>query len=146
MNRNPRLIYNKAEKFKSFIQEHQINYIFISKSWQQPKFDRSKLFNIDEFTVVSNPHQRKGSGGCPALIINTRYINVRKLTNTVVQIQWGCKATWEVLTPKNASNSRLFSVACIVNQTLERRSSDLSTLAKPTITSVPNTELGSISY
>ena len=89
----------------SFIQEHQIHCIFISESWERPEFDLSKLINIENFTVISNPHQRKGSGGRPALVINTKHFHARNLTNTLVQIPWGCEATWAVLTPKTATNT-----------------------------------------
>ena len=71
MNLNPRSIYNKLREFVTFIKEENVHAVFLSESWERPEFDLSHLIDIDDFTVISNPHQRKGKGGRPALIINT---------------------------------------------------------------------------
>ena len=105
MNLNPRSIYNKVTEFSTFITEEQIHCIFLSESWERPEFDLSKLINIEDYTVISNPHQRKGKGGRPALIINTKHYNVRNITNTLISIPWGCEATWALISPKNTTNS-----------------------------------------
>ena len=57
------------------------------------------------FTVISNPSQRKGVGGRPALVINTKDYYVRNLTNSLIEIPWGVEATWALLTPKNVNNA-----------------------------------------
>ena len=105
MNLNPRSIYNKAQEFITFIKEHSIHCVFLSESWERPEFNLSQLLDIEDFMVISNPHQRTGQGGRPALLVNTKYYHVRNLTNTLIQIPWGCEATWAMLTPKNATNS-----------------------------------------
>ena len=105
MNLNPRSIYNKIREFITFIKEESIHCVFISESWERPEFDLSHLLDIEDFTVISNPHQRKGQGGRPALLINTRYFHVRNLTNTLIEIPWGCEATWAILTPRNVTNA-----------------------------------------
>ena len=78
---------------------------FLSESWERPEFNLSQLLHIEDFTVISNPHQRKGMGGRPALIINTKFFHVRNLTNTLIDIPWGCEATWALLTPKNVTSA-----------------------------------------
>ena len=44
-------------------------------------------------------------GGRPALIINTKFYHVRNLTNKLLEILWGCEATWALLTPKNVTSA-----------------------------------------
>ena len=105
MNLNPRSIYNKVEEFTTFVKEHNIQCGFLSESWERPEYNLTELIEIEGFTVISNPHQRQGSGGRPAIIINTEYYHVRNLTNTLISIPWGCEATWALLTPKNVTNA-----------------------------------------
>ena len=105
MNLNPRSIYNKVEEFITFVYEHQISCIFLSESWERPEFNLSQLINMEDFSVISNPHQRVGVGGRPALVINTKQYHVRNLTNSLIDIPWGCEATWALLTPKNVTNA-----------------------------------------
>ena len=85
--------------------ERKNGYIFLSESWERPEFDLKELIQLEDYQVISNPFQRKGNGGRPALIVNTQYYHVRNLTNTLIQIPWGCEATWALLTPKNTSNA-----------------------------------------
>ena len=63
MNLNPRSVYNKSMELVTFIKEEQVHCVFISESWERPEFDLSKLIDIEDFTVISNPHQRQGKGG-----------------------------------------------------------------------------------
>ena len=105
MNLNPCSIYNKVTEFMTFIKEHQVQCVFLSESWERPAFDLSKLLDIEDFTVISNPHQRQGVGGRPALIVNTKLYHVRNLTNTFIKIPWGCEATWALITPRNVTNA-----------------------------------------
>ena len=79
MNLNPPSIYNKAQEFITFIKEHSIHCVFLSESWERPEFNLSQLLDIEDFMVISNPHQRTGQGGRPALLVNTKYYHVRTL-------------------------------------------------------------------
>ena len=65
------------------------------------------IINIENFCVISNPSQRVGNGGRPALMINTNKFFVRNITNSVIQIPWGIEAVWAVLTPKNIQNNSM---------------------------------------
>ena len=105
INLNPRSIYNKVTEFITLVKEKQAHCIFLSESWERPEFNLNDLINIEDFKVISNPFQRKGQGGRPALIVNTRYYHVRNLRNTLIQTPWGCEATWALLIPKQISNA-----------------------------------------
>ena len=105
MNLNPRSIYNKVIEFITLIKEEQVHCVFLSESWERPEFNLSQLINIEDYRVISNPHQRKGVGGRPALIVNTKFYHVKNLTNTLINIPWGCEAVWALLTPKNVTSA-----------------------------------------
>ena len=63
------------------------------------------MIEIEDFKVISNVHQRKGKGGRPAIIVNTKKFDVENLTNTEINIPWGAEIVWAVLTPTNVSNA-----------------------------------------
>ena len=84
MNLNPRSIYNKADEFISFIQEHQIHCIFISESWERPEFDLSKLIHIEDFTVLSYIANQT-----PAIRPNYSIISAKHITSSVPNTELG---------------------------------------------------------
>ena len=71
MNVNTRSIYNKAEEFHIFVEENLVDLIFMSESWERPEKPLEEIINLPNHVVISNPHQRQGVGGRPALMINT---------------------------------------------------------------------------
>ena len=105
LNLNPRSIYNKLAEFVTFVQEANVNLICMSESWERENFALDKAIQLDDYTIISNVHQRKGKGGRPAIIADTRNYVVENLTNTTVNIPWGVKAVWAVLTPRNVTNT-----------------------------------------
>ena len=74
MNVNPRSIYNKVQEFHKFVEEEDIDCVFMSESWERPEQPLDIIINLPDHTVISNPHQRKGVGGRPALIINQQKV------------------------------------------------------------------------
>ena len=104
-NINPRSIYGKEKELKSFINEHSIDCTFLSESWERLNFPLENLMGMEGFQVISNPYQRTGRGGRPALIIKKEKYTIRNLTNTVVDIPWGIEAVWALLTPKNSKGN-----------------------------------------
>ena len=104
MNVNQRSIYNKVEEFNAFVEEEEIDCVFMSESWERPEKPLDQIINLPDHIVISNPHQRKGVGGRPALIINKSKYNVRNLTQSLIEIPWGVEATWAILSPKNISS------------------------------------------
>ena len=107
MNVNPRSIYNKLEEFHDFVIEHNVDCIFMSESWERPDQPLDTVISLPDHTVISNPHQRKGAGGRPALIINNNKFHVRNITQSLIEVPWGVEATWAMMTPKNISNNSI---------------------------------------
>ena len=84
MNVNPRSIYNKAKEFHKFVTEEEIDCVFMSESWERPEKPLNDIINLPNHVIISNPHQRKGIGGRPALIINNNKYHVRNLTQSLI--------------------------------------------------------------
>ena len=99
MNVNPRSIYNKIQDFHTFVEVERIDCIFMSESWE-PNQPLEEIINLPDQTIISNPHQRKGQGGRPALIINHKKYRIRNITQSLILIPWGIEAVWVILTPK----------------------------------------------
>ena len=79
MNLNPRSIYNKLDEFVTFVEEEDIDLVFMSESHERAyptKMGESQtlkeIINIEDFVVINNPSQRDGKCGWPALIINSK--------------------------------------------------------------------------
>ena len=85
-NINPRSIYGKENTLKTFIDEHAIDCTFLSESWERINFPLENLMGMEGYQVISNPYQRTGRGGRPALIIKKEKYFIKNLTNTVVDI------------------------------------------------------------
>ena len=105
LNINPRSIYNVKEEFSTFIKEETVDLICISESWERENATLETIIEIDDYKVISNVHQRKGRGGRPAIIVNSRKYVIENLTNTSVNIPWGVEIVWAVLTPKDVTNN-----------------------------------------
>ena len=104
MNLNPRSLYNKAEEFQTFVKEESVDCIFCSESWEREECTLDEIIKLDGYVTISNPHQRKGRGGRPALFINSDKFHVTNLTQTVIDIPWGVEASWALMTPKDVTN------------------------------------------
>ena len=70
-----------------------------------PSLGLNEVIQIDDYNVISNVQQRKGTGGRPAIIANSIKFNVEILTQTTIEIPWGVEAVWAILTPKNITNA-----------------------------------------
>ena len=77
----------------------------MSESWECEELTLEEVIEIEDFTVISNVHQRRGKGGRPAIIANSKKFDVENLTNTEISIPWGVEIVWAVLTPKNVTNA-----------------------------------------
>ena len=105
ININPRSVYNKVIEFHNFVKEESIDCIFMSESWEKPENPLDDIINLPSHMVISNPHQRKGIGGRPALFINQDKYHIRNLTQTLIDIPWGVEAVWALISPKNVTNN-----------------------------------------
>ena len=112
-NINPRSIYNKVDELKTFVEQENVDVVFLSESWERENFLLNELIEMEDFKVISNFSQRKCVGGRPAIIANIRKFDVEDLTNTVIDVPWGVEAVWSIITPKNSSNaSKVRKIAC----------------------------------
>ena len=112
-NMNPRSVYNKVDEFHEFVNEEEIDLLFMSESWERDYLTLDEIIKLEDHVVVSNVSQRKGKGGRPAIIANKNKFDIQNVTNTLIQIPWGVEAVWCVLTPKNVQqNSKIQRIAC----------------------------------
>ena len=86
LNLNPRSIYNKREEFSTFVKEEELDLICMSERWEREELTLQEVIEIEDFTVISNVHQRRGKGGRPAIIANSKKFDVENLTNTEISI------------------------------------------------------------
>ena len=104
---NPRSIYNKVTQLQTFISEREIDIVLISESWEHPEEPLENVIDIDGFQVISNPFQRKGVGGKPAMIINSKKFNIINPNQSIITIPWGVEIVWAIISPKEVTNSSL---------------------------------------
>jgi len=100
ININPRSVYNKVIEFHNFVKEESIDCIFMSESWEKPENPLDDIINLPSHMVISNPHQRKGIGGRPALFINQDKYHIRNLTQTLIDIPLGGRGSLGSHIPK----------------------------------------------
>ena len=62
-NMNPRSIYNKVNEFEVFVEQHEVDLVFMSESWERPEFPLKELIKLKVFEIISNVSQRHGQGG-----------------------------------------------------------------------------------
>ena len=60
-NINPRSIYNKVQEFITFVEEEQVDCAFLSESWERENLSLNEVIKIENYKVVANVSQRKGS-------------------------------------------------------------------------------------
>ena len=87
-NINPRSVYNKVNQFKTFVEQEEIDVVFMSESWEREQKTLHDLIKLEDHEIVSNVFQRKGKGGRPAIIVNNKKFVVQNLTNTLININW----------------------------------------------------------
>ena len=85
--------------------KEDVGLICMSESWERENLTLEKVITIDDYKVISNVHKRKGKGGRPAIIVNSKTFIVENITQTIVSIPWEVEAVWAVLTPKNVTSS-----------------------------------------
>ena len=107
MNVNPRSIYKKLNDFHEIVKEELVDLVAMSESWERLEEPLSHIIKLPHHTVISNPHQRKGIGGRPALIINNKKYNVKNLTQSFIEIPWGVEACWALISPKKQTSDSL---------------------------------------
>ena len=100
---NPKSCYNKINEFKAFVEDEEVDILFMSESWERESKTLQDIIKLDDHIVISNVHQRRGVGGRPALIVTKISIQFRTL-HSVIQVPWGVEVVWALVTPKNIHN------------------------------------------
>ena len=86
-NINPRSVYNKVKEFHAFVEEEEIDVVFMSESWEREDKTLNAIIELQDHEIISNVYQRKGQGGRPALIVNRKKFDILNLTNTTINIK-----------------------------------------------------------
>ena len=100
INLNPSSIYNKVDEFHTLVEEEEADIIFMSESWERENKTLNEIINLPDHVVISNVNQRRGVGGRPALIINSKKFVIQNLTQSVIKVPWGVEIVWALITPK----------------------------------------------
>ena len=75
-NKNPRSVYNKADEFHTFVEEEDVDILFLSESLEREGLELDQIIHLEDHEVISNVHQRTGKGGRPALSVNKKKYHV----------------------------------------------------------------------
>ena len=67
---NPRSIYNKADEFRTMIEQMEVDICFISESWDRDNLPLENIIKMEGYRIIKNVVQRKKKGGKPVLLIN----------------------------------------------------------------------------
>ena len=100
VNLNPRSIYNKADAFKTMMEQLDCSVCFISESWDRQSLGLEKIINIEGHRIIKNVLQRSGKGGKPALVISEKNYFIKELCPDVITVPPKIEAVWALLTPK----------------------------------------------
>ena len=127
-NINPRSVYNKVDEFHAFIDQEDVDVLFMSESWERENKTLDQIIHLENHLVISNVHQRVGTGGRPALFVNKDKFHVKNITNSLINVKWGVEAVWCLLTPKNVnkdSKIKKIASAAIYSKPGSKHKSDL---------------------
>ena len=100
INLNPRSIYNKAEEFKTMMDQLDCTLCFISETWDRNDIEIENIIDMENFRIIKNVCQRGGRGGKPALVISTKHFYYKELSPSPITVPIGLEAVWALLTPK----------------------------------------------
>ena len=135
---------NKVEELEAFIDEEKIDVSFISESHDREDKRLDEHFDLEDYKIITNLHQRTEQGGRPALIVNKKNYNIQDITNTLIQIPWGVEVTCAILTPKEVTSDSTiqnFVLGSIYSKPNSRsKTATLATFLKNTIFSLASME------
>ena len=99
VNLNPRSVYNKAEEFKTMMEQLEVGVCFMSESWDRDSLGLEEIVKMDGYRIIKNVLQRKGKGGKPALIIQESNYFIKELCPDIITVPPNVEAAWALLTP-----------------------------------------------
>ena len=71
-NINPRSVYNKVKEFHTFVDQEEVDVVFMSESWEREEKQLHEIIQLEDHEIVSNVYQRRGKGGRPAIFATTK--------------------------------------------------------------------------
>ena len=80
-NMNPRSVYNKVQEFHTFVEEEEVDLIFMSESWEREYLTLDQIIKLEDHVVISNVSKISGKGGRPAIIANNKKFEVQNIFN-----------------------------------------------------------------
>ena len=96
----------------------------MSESWQRENLSLEQIIQLEDHTIISNVHQRCGTGGRPAIIVNHKKFNVQNLTQRLISIPWGVEVVRCLISPKDVTNDivvKKIAVAAIYSKPDSRK-------------------------
>ena len=79
-NLNPRPVYNKTNEFHTFVEQEEIDLLFMSESWEREHLTLDEIIKLENHTIISNVSQRTGTGGRPAIFADHTKYEVQNIT------------------------------------------------------------------
>jgi hypothetical protein len=97
------------------VEEEEIYVICISESHERAYPDKNgkpqtlqETILIEDHIVISNPYQRNGKGGRPAIVINNKKYIVKDLQKEqIITVPWGVEAVWAEMELKNTKRTSI---------------------------------------
>ena len=97
VNLNPRSVYNKAEEFKTMMEQLEVGVCFMSESWDRDSLGLEEIVKMDGYRIIKNVLQRKGKGGKPALIFQESNYFIKELCPDIITVPPNVEAAWALL-------------------------------------------------
>ena len=51
-NLNPRSVYNKVDEFHAFVEQEEIDILFMSESWERENLQLNQIIHMENHTVI----------------------------------------------------------------------------------------------
>ena len=114
MNLNPRSLYNKVDDLKLVLEQYEADCVCISESWERENFTLQELIGLDNYTAITNVHQRDFGGGKPAILVRNDKYHIKPLSPEVITVPIGVEAVWALIMPKhrNPRNKIKYIAVC----------------------------------
>ena len=61
-NMNPRSVYNKIDEFHEFVEQEEVDLLFMSESWEIAHLTLDQIIKLEDHEVISNVSKRVGVG------------------------------------------------------------------------------------
>ena len=131
MNLNPRSLYNKADEFRTLVDQSEAGIVCVSETWDRSNSDGlliSEAIEIENYHWIKNVTQRKRSGGKPAILVSKDLFHVTELCPDIITVPINVEVVWALLTPKEGyitSGTKHIAVASVYYSSTQTKRADL---------------------